>query len=186
VTALSVEDGACDRGGRRLFDGLSLRLNTGQAGLVTGANGSGKSSLLRMIAGLLDVAAGSVTVDGTIALADEHHAMDRDATLAGTLGFWSGLDGRDASTAMTAFALGHLADVPVRMLSTGQRKRAVLARTMASGADIWLLDEPGNGLDQASLTALTCVVTAHLESGGIALISSHQPLDLAFATEIAL
>ena len=185
--SLRLDQLACDRGGRRLFEGLSLSLAPGQAALVTGANGCGKSSLLRVIAGLLPAGAGQVVCEGQIALADEQLALDRDATLGKALRLWARLDGHgDANQALDAFALTHLAEVPVRMLSTGQRKRAVLARTLASGAAIWLLDEPGNGLDRVSLDALGAAVAGHLAEGGIAVIASHQPLDVPIVQEIAL
>ncbi|MGC4252479.1 MAG: ATP-binding cassette domain-containing protein, partial [Sphingobium sp.] len=105
------------------------------------------------------------------------------------LGFWARLDGVDDGAledALEAMALRPLADLPVRMLSTGQRKRAMLARVIASGAAVWLLDEPGNGLDDASLGLLGAAVSRHLETGGIVLAASHQPLPLADDVRIDL
>ena len=169
-----------------LFKGLSLTLQGGDAAYVTGPNGVGKSSLLRLIAGLLDPFAGSVALSGRVALADQELALDARLPLAKALGFWAGLDGGTVEPALAAVALGHLAAVPVRILSTGQRKRAVLARTMASGADIWLLDEPGNGLDTASLGRLNAVMAAHRAKGGIIIAASHQPLDLPGAVGVAI
>lgn len=175
---LDVRGAACQRGGRVLFNALSFSVAAGEAALVAGPNGIGKSSLLRMLCGLLPVFAGEVSAQGTMALADDRLALDADRPLSVALGFWAGIDGgRDRiAGALAALALTPLADVPVRMLSTGQRKRAVLARVLASGAPIWLLDEPGNGLDTASLTLLGNAVEQHLAAGGIVVAASHQPL----------
>lgn len=180
--ALRLEDVACLRGGRMLFRGVNLALRPGQGAVLTGPNGIGKSSLLRICAGLLPTYAGRIERAGIIALADEKMALDQDATLGKTLGFWASLDGvgqAAITAALEAMALTVLADVPVRILSTGQRKRAALARVIASGAAIWLLDEPGNGLDAASLDLLGQAVQRHLASGGIVVAASHQPLPIA-------
>ena len=152
---------ACVRGDRMLFRDLSFALSPGEAGLVSGPNGAGKSSLLRLVAGLLRPFAGGVERLDRVALTDDRLALDEEQTLARALGFWARLDGvgdtaRDA--AMEAAGLAHLADVPVRLLSTGQRQRARLARAYQSGAALWLLDEirrtRWNGLDAASTAAL--------------------------------
>ena len=115
---LEVVTGA--RGGRLLFAGLDLRLAPGAAAVVTGPNGAGKSSLLRIAAGLLRPAAGRVDRAGA-ALADEHLALDERRTLRQALDFWARLDGVSAVPGMESMGIGHLGEVPVRMLSTGQR-----------------------------------------------------------------
>jgi heme exporter protein A len=160
------------RGGRLLFEELGLDLDRGQALHVVGPNGSGKSSLIRLIAGLLRPTGGRIE-RVPAALADEGLALDRELPLRRALGFWKGprLD-----EAMAAFALDGLAHVPVRLLSTGQAKRARLARVLASDARLWLLDEPLTGLDRAGVEELDAAIAAHRASGGAVLAASHAPL----------
>jgi len=188
VTRLALEGVACLRGGRLLFEGLDLALAPGEAALVSGPNGVGKSSLIRIAAGLLAPAAGKVEVEGGIALMAEAPALDPELPLGGALGFWAGLDGRRDAVpdALAAVGLADIARVPVRMLSTGQRRRAALARVVASGAPIWLLDEPANGLDVASVTLLEGLIAGHRAAGGIALVATHLPIALPDAREVAL
>jgi heme exporter protein A len=190
VTPLLRLDGAaCLRGGRLLFERVDLVLAAGEAALVTGPNGAGKSSLIRLAAGLLDPAAGTVQ-RGSAALADEGLALDPKLPLRRALGFWCALGG-DAGpvrldAAMEAMGLAPLAEVPVRILSTGQRKRAALARVMASGADLWLLDEPANGLDADGQERLEAAMAAHRAGGGAILAATHQPLALPGATRVTV
>ena len=183
---LEMRGVACLRGGRLLFEGLSLRLDPGAAALVTGPNGVGKSSLLRIAAGLLRASAGTVERGAGAALTDERLALDPRLTLARALGFWAKLDGGDAAAGMAAMGIAHLDQVPVRMLSTGQRKRAALARVMSSGAALWLLDEPANGLDSEGQERLAAAMAAHRAGGGAVLAASHQPLGLDGAQAVAL
>lgn len=163
---------ALRRGGRLLFEGLDLQLRPGEAILVTGPNGAGKSSLIRLIAGLLCQAAGSLE-RAEAALADEGLALDRELPLGRALGFWAG---PKLAQAIDAFGLDRLIEVPVRMLSAGQAKRARLARVMASGVPLWLLDEPLNGLDRDGTDRLTVALAAHRASGGGVLAASHAAL----------
>lgn len=179
--ALSATGLSCVRGGNLLFRNLDLQLSAGQAGILTGPNGVGKSSLLRLIAGLLPAFAGDLEVSGSVALCDDRLALDEHLPLEAALQFWSKLDGRNAeevAQALSAAGLAHLAEVPVRYFSTGQRQRARLARTFLSGADIWLLDEPVNGLDSGAVEQLGTVLQAHLARGGIILAASHIPLPI--------
>ena len=187
--ALRLSGIACARGGRLLFRGVDLALEPGGSALLRGPNGIGKSSLMRICAGLLGPTAGTIERRGRIALADERLALDLEQPLGQALSFWARMDGADAGAvdnALEAMALRQLGGIPVRMLSTGQRKRAALARVIASGAGLWLLDEPGNGLDDASLELLGAAVAAHLGRGGIVLAASHQPLPMASSMVIDL
>jgi heme exporter protein A len=186
LTLLALRGVACDRGGRRLFEALDLVLEPGGAALVTGPNGAGKSSLIRLAAGLLRAAAGEVERSAPIALADESLALDPKLSLAGALAFWARLDGGDPAGAMEKMGLTPLADVPVRMLSTGQRRRAALARVAASSAPVWLLDEPANGLDPEGEARLEAAMAAHRAGGGAILAASHQPLALPGAARVEL
>ena len=182
---LRLDRVACRRGGRLLFEELSLGLAPGEAAVVTGPNGVGKSSLLRLAAGLLQPAAGTVETSA-VALADDRLALDERRSLGAALGFWAGLDGGDAIAALAAMGLDHLADAPVRILSTGQRKRATLARVIASGASLWLLDEPVNGLDAEGQERLAAAMAAHRAAGGAILAATHQALGLDGARTVAL
>ncbi|MEA2207262.1 MAG: heme exporter protein, partial [Blastocatellia bacterium] len=148
---------------------------------VTGPNGAGKSSLIRLAAGLLRPAAGK-DARAEAAHADEHLALDERQKLGAALAFWA----RDGAIGLAAMGLSPLAAMPVRMLSAGQRKRAALARVAASGAPLWLLDEPANGLDGDGIERLEAAMAAHRAAGGAILAASHQPLGLAGAHQVAL
>lgn len=177
MTLLRFEEVACWRGGRLLFEGLSFVLRPGDALLVTGPNGCGKSSLMRVAAGLLAAVGGRVDTSPA-ALADDSLALDRELPLGRALRFWAKLDDGDTRliAAMRAFGLLHLEDVPVRMLSTGQARRARLARVAAAGAPLWLLDEPLNGLDAGGAELLGQAILAHRQGGGAVLAASHLDL----------
>jgi heme exporter protein A len=174
-----------------LFSGVSFDLQSGDAAIVTGPNGVGKSSLIRIAASLLAPFEGSVACEGAKALLTEASALDPDRTLIAALRFWAALD--DAlipdtriARALSALDLDALADIPVRLLSTGQRRRASIARVAASGAPVWLLDEPANGLDTVSIARLETLIAEHRATGGIALVATHLPLAIPHAQEIAL
>lgn len=170
---LRLEDVACARGGRLLFRRLSLRLHSGEAVRVHGPNGSGKSSLLRLAAGLLRPISGRVERSSAVALVDERPGFDPDRPLARELGWWIG--GRPVRDALSATGLEALAAVPMRHLSLGQRRRASLARAIAGGAPVWLLDEPGGGLDEDGRARLDTAVAAHRAAGGAVLLADHSP-----------
>jgi heme exporter protein A len=181
---------ACTRGERTVFQGLSFTVSGGGLIELRGANGSGKSSLLRMMAGLLPPAA------GTLAWNDATIAEDRDAhrarvayighldavkamlTVAENLAFWAKLrGGRDADVvqALATFRIADLADVPARHLSAGQKRRVALARLLACPAPLWLLDEPATALDTQAQAALDHAMAAHLGAGGMVVMATHEP-----------
>jgi len=168
---LRFEDVSLRRGGRLLFEGLGFELGAGERLQVAGPNGSGKSSLIRLAAGLLRADRGRVD-RSPLALADEAAALDRELPLGQALQFWN----RAPEQAMDSLGLAHLVLVPVRLLSSGQLKRATLARVAASGAPLWLLDEPMNALDSEGARKLGRLVERHLERGGAVLAASHQRL----------
>ena len=180
---------ACRRGGRLVFTGLAFNLPPGSALVLRGANGSGKTTLLRLMAGLSGAAAGQLAWDKIpIDDPDAHAARLRfighlDAvkpalTVAENLEFWMSLwrgAGLNAgiSQALDAFDMRPLAGFPARLLSAGQRHRLALARLMVAPAPLWLLDEPGNALDESSLAALARTIAAHRASGGAVVVASH-------------
>ena len=180
---------ACQRGQRLLWRGVSFTLPAGAALQVTGANGVGKSSLLRILAGLLPPAHGTITAHVRASLTDELPALDEDLPLTRALGFWAALDGSSASVVAAALdrtGIAHLAQLPLRFLSTGQRKRAVLARLLCSNTPLWLLDEPGNGLDSAGIALLEAIISDHRAAGGSVILASHLPLAMEGAGQIDL
>ena len=179
------------RGGRVLVEGLSFAVQRGGALVVTGANGAGKSSLLRVLAGLGRAAAGTLTVPLSRAWLGEAAALDGERRLTEALAFWARADGAPdprgrVAAALEELALAELAEVPVRLLSTGQRRRAAFARVVASGAECWLLDEPASGLDAAAVARLEAAVARHRDAGGVVAVATHQALALPGAVEMAL
>jgi heme exporter protein A len=193
TTAFEADGLACRRGGRLLLDAVDWRLAPGDALLLRGANGSGKSSLLRLIAGFLRPAAGSLRHAGNDVFADLPHWR----TLLHCIGYQDGLKaslsvaenlaavtallgGRTdrLATALDRFGLLELTDTPARFLSSGQRRRATLARLLAVPRPIWLLDEPGTGLDMKNRRRLEDLIEEHRATGGIAVVASHGDVTL--------
>ncbi|MDB5366205.1 MAG: ccmA [Rhodospirillales bacterium] len=183
---------ACRRGGRLVFRDLDLDLAPGEVLVLTGPNGAGKSSLLRLLAGLTPPEAGSLTLDGapaergglaqTVALLGHETAIKSVLTVGEQIG--AGGCGRDA--ALQAFDLLKLRDTPGRLLSAGQKRRAALARVLASGRAIWLLDEPTLGLDASSQALLMTAIEGQRARGGSVVVATHAPLDLATSRELRL
>jgi len=188
ASALTAWELFCRRGDRLLFGSLDLWLNGGDALHLIGPNGVGKSSLIQILAGLrhpsraaellpvLKRGRGSVEWNGTVGLLDERHALEPDLPLGRALAFWAGLDG--SQVRLGAVGLAGLEDVPVRFLSTGQRKRAALARLLAQDADHWLLDEPLNGLDRDGVELVERLIVERRAGGGAVVVASHQPIAL--------
>lgn len=171
---------ACVRGGRLIFDGIDVRLARGGALLVRGPNGAGKSSLLRLLAGLLRPAAGRLHNPFRTAYLGHDNALKPERSLAQELRFWARLDdaGDRWRDALDRFDLAALAELPTRILSSGQKRRAALARTWASGAELWLLDEPSVGLDAASIDRLSVACAEHRASGGLIVAATHVPMGI--------
>ena len=182
---LTAREIACRRGDRLLFSCISLAPKPGDALHLCGPNGIGKTSLIRILAGLMRPFEGSVEHLGGIALLDERPALDEHLPLGRALAFWSRIDSARGDAA-ERLGLSDLLDVPVRYLSTGQRKRAALARLLSQGAETWLLDEPLNGLDKDGVALVETLVAEHRAAGGIAIVASHQPIALPGAQMLDL
>ena len=198
---LTAEGLAAARGERPLFAGLGFALAAGDALVLTGPNGSGKSSLLRLVAGFGRPTGGHLRWDGR-PLADDlesyraqiHYVGHQEAlkpALSGVemLRFWADLAERplqDPAGPLAALGLGHRAATPCRFLSSGQRRRLALARLIAWQAPLWLLDEPTVGLDDEALDLIAGLIERHRATGGIVLLSTHQPLPLAGAQSLSL
>jgi heme exporter protein A len=187
---LSGRDVRCVRGGREVFSGLDFEASSGEALAVTGANGSGKTSLLRLIAGLLTLSGGSIDLDGgdtELTLAEQAHYLGhRDAlkpalSVMENLWFWRDFLGGEASDAGESLAevgLDHAAHLPAAYLSAGQRRRLSVARLLAVRRPIWLLDEPASALDAAGQTMFAALMGDHLKRGGLIVAATHAPLGL--------
>lgn len=195
---LDVENISVFRGERLVLDGVGLRLRAGEALLLTGPNGAGKSTLLRVLAGLRKPEGGHVLWAGIDALADRtahaarvaylghQDALKPGLTLRENLALAARAGGMDPGRAMAALALSDLADLPARMLSAGQKRRAALARVMLARAPLWLLDEPSLGLDRNAIGLLDGLFRAHRQEGGIVIATTHVPLPLPDALGLDL
>ncbi|HTI67882.1 MAG TPA: heme ABC exporter ATP-binding protein CcmA [Caulobacteraceae bacterium] len=193
IARLAIEGLAVARGGRRLFEGFCLAIEAGQAVALTGANGAGKTSLLRAVAGLLRPEVGTVRFEGPAGPVEAEDARAAGLHLLGhqdglkatrtareELAFWTAWTGGDgAGRAVEVLELGPLLDLDVRRLSAGQRRRLALARLVASPRPLWLLDEPLAPLDAARRTLFGELMAAHLAGGGLILAAVHDPLPVA-------
>jgi heme exporter protein A len=181
----------CIRGGREVFSGLDFSASAGQALAVTGPNGSGKTSLLRQIAGLLAIPGGSIDLDGgdaELTLPEQAHYLGhRDAlkpalSVMENLAFWRDFLGGDVSgpaERLAAVGLGHTAQLPAAVLSAGQRRRLSIARLLTVQRPIWLLDEPTSALDAAGQAMFAALMADHLARGGMIIAATHAPLGIA-------
>jgi heme exporter protein A len=180
----------CVRGGREVFSGLDFVAASGEALAVTGPNGSGKTSLLRMIAGLLTLADGSIDLeDGEAELTlpeQAHYLGHRDAlkpalSVLENLSFWQdfiGGEAFDATASLAATGLDHAAHLPAAYLSAGQRRRLSVARLLAVRRPVWLLDEPTSALDAAGQSLFAGLMREHLARGGLIVTATHAPLGI--------
>ncbi|HET7086859.1 MAG TPA: heme ABC exporter ATP-binding protein CcmA [Rhizomicrobium sp.] len=192
ISSLTAEKLACVRGDKRLFESLNFRVTAGQALAVEGANGSGKTSLLRLIAGFLTPAAGRILVKTG---GQESDDADERGKCAGWLGhldglkpqltvleqlnFFAHLYGQKTDAALLdQVGLARQADLPCRYLSAGQRRRLALARLLASARPLWLLDEPFAALDTAGQALVGQLMARHCGDGGIIIAATHDPLGL--------
>jgi len=195
---LTAENLTCLRGGREVFRDVSFALKSGEALLVTGRNGAGKSSLLRLIAGLVRIASGTLALTGgeaEAAIGEQAHylghldALKPALTVAENLRFWTeflGPSSGDIEPALAAVDLAPLSDLPAAYLSAGQRRRLSIARLVAVPRALWLLDEPTSALDAASQTRLSDLMRRHLTSGGMIIAATHGAIGLERARELKM
>lgn len=199
---LSLQSLSCRRGGRLLFEHLSAELGPGEALLVRGANGSGKSSLLRILAGFLEAESGLVRwkddaenpwqaddLESHIAYLGHASGLKPQLTVAENLRFWAALTDSgqgDPGSALSLMGLSGLEDMQAGLLSAGQQRRLALCRLLVGGRTLWLLDEPDAALDTASRAALVGMISGHLSNNGLAIIASHGLADLPDATVFTL
>ncbi|MGH6673385.1 MAG: heme ABC exporter ATP-binding protein CcmA [Xanthobacteraceae bacterium] len=195
---LSAAQLACHRGGRDVFTGISFSLGSGELLAVTGRNGAGKSSLLRIIAGLVRVAGGKILLEGgdpELTIAEQAHYLGHQDALKPALSvgenlrFWTGFlsaEKAEISAALEAVGLVSLIDLPAGYLSAGQRRRLSIARVLAIKRPIWLLDEPMSTLDAAAQERLAALMRAHLGDDGLILAATHGSLGVDASQELQL
>jgi heme exporter protein A len=195
---LSGTDLTCRRGDRDIFVGLNFSVADGEALMVSGRNGAGKSSLLRMVVGLVRIAHGSLDLQGgdrDLTIGEQAHylghqdALKPSLSVAENLEFWTGFLGPaipSRAAALAAVGLDSLADLPAGYLSAGQRRRLSLARLLAVKRPIWLLDEPASTLDAAGQRRLRDFMRSHLAAGGLIIAATHAALGIEGAQELRL
>ena len=181
-----------------LFEGMDWSIEAGGALILNGPNGSGKSSLLRVIAGLLTPSEGYVDYQGkNVHKADDYrramhyvghlNPVKPVFSVSANIKFWAELHGgREITPALKIFGLGNLGDVPGRLLSSGQKRRVVLANLLTVSRPIWLLDEPSIGLDEEAVAALVAAIESHRAKGGVIVAATHGELKLKEASTISL
>ena len=185
------ENLSCERGERVVFTGVSFAVAAGQLLVLKGSNGAGKTSLLRLVAGLNEPVAGTIVLDGghaDLTIGQQSHfvahqnAMKPALSVSENLEFWSGfLGGGDISPALDAFGLSPLASYSTALLSAGQLRRLNLARLRLVTRPLWLLDEPTVGLDTESTARLQDLMAHHLSEGGLIVAATHIDLGMTDA-----
>ena len=195
---LSASDLACKRGGREVFAGVSFSIAPGEALAVRGRNGAGKSSLLRLVVGLVRRTGGRLILEGgdpELSIGEQAHylghqdALKPSLSVGENLKFWSGFlgaSGADTGGALVAVGLASLADLPAAYLSAGQRRRLSIARLLTVRRPIWLLDEPGSSLDAAAQKRLGELMAEHLGGGGLLVVATHGEIGIGGANELRL
>jgi heme exporter protein A len=194
---LAADGLACRRAGRRVFSGVSFSLASGEALLVTGRNGAGKSSLLAIVAGFVRAEAGTVRGEGlagrtlpeALHLVAHRDGLKTALTAAENLAFAAALLGGarlSPEAALARVGLPGAADLPVAFLSAGQRRRVALARLLVAHRPLWLLDEPTTALDADGQAMLVGLLGEHLAGGGLLLAATHAPLPIRGAVELRL
>jgi len=184
----------CIRGERRVLSGLNFQISDGEILVLTGKNGTGKSTLLRLMSGLLRPHGGELSWDGE-SISEDPSAHNNRITYVGhaeavkpamsvleNVEFWRSVreqPGQSAMDALAAVGIEHLANIPARYLSAGQKRRVALTRALTSGAKLWLLDEPTTALDADASTSFGATIDAHRQAGGMAVISTHTDLGLS-------
>jgi len=213
ITSLDIQQLSVERGGRIVLASVDATIGAGEAVIVTGPNGVGKTTFLRTIAGYLPALSGSITLQGgnpALEISEQLHyighnnAIKLSLTVRENLSFWACfLDTEPAKhsdhgnrseaavacgldVALDRFRLRELADLPAAYLSAGQKRRTALARLLVAPRPLWLLDEPTVALDQSSSAALTDIANRHLRSGGLILAATHFPLAFATSRELKL
>jgi len=181
---LRVDSVSCQRGGLVVLEGVSFAITPGQAMVLRGPNGIGKTTLLRTIAGLQPPVTGTVTApEDAMAYAGHADGLKGPLTVRKNLEFWAEVYGqRDIAPALALYALGPLADRQAQDLSAGQKRRLGLARMMVTGRPIWILDEPTVSLDAANVALFGQMIEGHLAGGGMALMATHIELGIEART----
>ena len=196
---LSGNDLTLFRGDRCLFRHLDFALNAGELLLLEGQNGSGKTSLLRAIAGLIELETGSVSWNGVAVLEQRESFHNSLAWMAHRVGFKADLtvlenlqfesalrpqSDRELDEIFSRLGIGRLGRLPMRALSAGQQRRIALARMLMSAAELWIMDEPFTNLDRDGRALVIELVSEHLSRDGMALIAAHQDIDLDVPMQI--
>jgi len=174
---------------------LSFSLEAGDGMMLTGPNGSGKTTLLRAIAGFGEMTSGELTLtpmpegddlSQSCLYVGHHNAIKPQLSVLENIVFWARFVGGDVEAALASFSMGPIKDVPVSMLSAGQRRRVGLSRLALEKRPVWLLDEPATSLDKASTKTLSSIMQAHLDAGGLLIAASHTEFDIKLGKNLEL